>query len=161
MVNEEFQCLRCSTCCRNLLENKGGIMRGLPLTEKEAELFPKDMLSPKVACGADKPENVILFQLNVSCCPNINNQNECKIYSNRPLMCQSFPIVAGAISNRCRVFIYRKTGFNYDEPYSMSTQLEASDRLEKYIQKKLIKGSRCKQKIWEYDLKTKRWFLQG
>jgi Fe-S-cluster containining protein len=136
-------------------------MRGLPLTEKEADLFPKEAVSPKVATGTDKPENVILFQLNLGCCPNINDKNECTIYVNRPLMCQSFPIVAGAISNRCRVFNYRKTGLNYEEPYSMSTQIKASDRLEKYVQKKLTKGSRSKQKIWEYDLKTKRWFLQA
>ena len=154
---EEFQCLRCSNCCRNLLEIKDGMLRGLPLTEKEAELFPESMIAPKVAIGVDKPENVILFQLSVNCCPKVNNRNECLIYAKRPLMCQSFPIVAGAVSNHCQVFNYRKPGLTYDEPYSMAAQLSASDKLEKYTKSRLSKSCRKGLRIWEYNLENKKW----
>jgi Fe-S-cluster containining protein len=153
----DFHCLKCSTCCRNLLENKDGVLRGLPLTDDEAKRFSAEVLAPKVAAGVDKPEIVILYQLKVNCCPNLNSRNECQIYEKRPLICQSFPIVAGAISNRCRVFNYRKPGVTYDEPYSMSAQLDASGRFEKYVQSTLRKNIRKSLRIWEYDLNSKKW----
>jgi len=153
----EFQCLRCSTCCRNLLENQNNVLRGLPLTEKETSLFPPEAVAPKLALGVDKPEKVILFQLKVGCCPFVNNQNECQIYPKRPLMCKSFPIVAGSISNRCRVFSFRKSGLTYDELYSMKTQLEASDRFTRYLQSGMRKRNQKRMKIWEFDLTTRKW----
>ncbi len=159
--SSDFQCLRCATCCRSLLESKGDITLGLPLTEHEASLFPEKLVVPKVAVGVDKPESVILYQLKVKCCPHLSSQNQCQIYVKRPLMCQSFPIVAGAVSNRCRVFSYRKPGLSYHEPYSMEAQLVASGKLEKYLLKQIKKNNRPELKIWEYDLNSKKWRLQG
>lgn len=152
-----FECQRCATCCRNLLEEKAGILRGLTLTEIETPLFPADMVAPKFAVGETKPESIILYQLVVNSCPHVTKENSCPIYEKRPLMCRSFPIVAGAISNRCRVFNFRKIGVSYDEPFHMKEQLQASDRLTKHmktvIRKKYKKGLR----LWEFDLITKRW----
>ncbi len=154
----EFQCQRCAKCCRNLLENKNGILRGLPLTEKEAVLFSKEIVSPKVGIGVNKVSEIVLYQLNINCCPSINEQNECEIYLKRPLMCQSFPIVAGSISNRCVVFQYRKPGLQYSEPYRLTRQVEASEKLEKYTQNRIQKYHKKGLRIWEYDLMTKKWF---
>jgi len=156
-----FECRRCATCCRGLLESEEGISRGLPLTDKETKLFPSEIVAPKLAVGVEKPEFVILYQLTVNCCPHINNENNCQIYSVRPLMCQSFPIVAGAISNRCQVFSYRIPGRAYDDPFSMTAQLQANDKLERYIHTRLRRTSRKGLKIWEYDLSTKKWTDRG
>jgi Fe-S-cluster containining protein len=155
----EFQCYRCAKCCRHLLEKKGDVLRGLPLTESEKKIFPPDIVSPKMGIGLKEPLEVVLYQLNANCCPHINERNECRIYVDRPLMCQSFPIIAGEISNRCRVFSYRKPGLKYDEPYTMKQQLEASNKLEKYVQKCIAKYSPGKLKIWEFDLATSKWIL--
>jgi Fe-S-cluster containining protein len=153
----EFQCQRCAKCCRNLLESNKGMLRGLPLTEKEIQLFPKEIVSPKLGIGLNEAEEIVLYQLNITCCPNINERNECKIYHKRPLMCQSFPIVAGSISNRCTVFQYRKPGLFYSEPYRLTKQVEASERLEKYTQNRIQKHLKKNLRIWEYDLTTKKW----
>jgi Fe-S-cluster containining protein len=158
---EDFQCSKCATCCRNLIENKEGVIRGLPLTEKETQFFPKEIVLPKLGIGINCPETVVLFQLTVNCCPHLSPKNECQIYLNRPLMCQSFPVVAGAISNRCKVFSYRKPGFNYAEPFTMAKQIEASNKLERYTQKRIGKNSLKNLRIWEYDLATKKWVDKG
>jgi Fe-S-cluster containining protein len=157
MEHGSFECLRCAFCCRNLYETRGGVLRGLPLTEKETGLFPAELISPKLAIGTNGPETVVLYQLNVNCCPHLNTQNQCQIYNRRPLMCQSFPIVAGAISNRCKVFSYRKPGVNYTEPYTMAEQVQASQKLEKYTQKAVMRRHVKGLKVWEYDLAAKKW----
>ena len=152
-----FECLRCATCCRNLIENKAGVLRGLTLTESEKHLFPPQTISPKLAVGENGPTKVILHQLNVNCCPHVTAENVCPIYEKRPLMCMSFPMVAGAISNRCHIFSYRKIGMLYSEPYHMKEQLEASEKLTKHIENSVRKNHRKGLVLWEYDLNTKKW----
>jgi Fe-S-cluster containining protein len=133
----------------------------LPLNERETKLFPSNAIAPKLAVGVEKPQTIVLFQLIVNCCPHVNEKNECQIYAKRPLMCQSFPIVAGAISNRCQVFNYRRPGVAYDEPYSMTAQLKASNKLEQYIQNYLRRNSRKGLRVWEYDPNSKKWLDKG
>jgi Fe-S-cluster containining protein len=147
----DFKCLKCGTCCRSIIEILGGVKRGLPLTENETVIFSKEHVSPKLALGLTQPETIVLYQL------NINAQNQCQKYEPRPLMCRSFPIVAGDISNRCKVFSYRKVGVAYCEPYSMANQLEASNKLNAYISKSLKKHFQRGLKIWEYNLATGTW----
>jgi len=119
------------------------------------------MVSPKLAIGAAKPEVVVLYQLNVNICPYIDDKNACSKYVERPLICRSFPIVAGAISNRCRVFSYRKVGVSYNEPYSMTKQVEASEQLDAYTRNRMKKNRIKGLKIWEYDLAAEKWHNIG
>jgi Fe-S-cluster containining protein len=161
MSKESFRCLQCATCCHNLIETQGNVSRGLPLTEIEKALFPAALVSPMLGVGLEKPEKVMLHQLNVTCCPHIDKQNCCQIYETRPLMCRSFPIVAGAISNRCRVFSYRKPGLSYEEPYTMAEQLRASEKLERHIEGYFRKGRMKGLNFWEYDLAAKKWHPRG
>jgi Fe-S-cluster containining protein len=153
----DFECLQCATCCRNLLETRDGKSSGMTLTDKEASIFQPAIVSPKIALGMSAPEITILYQLNVKCCPNVNEKNMCQIYEKRPLVCQSFPIISGAISNKCKVFSYRKVGLSYSEPYAMIRQLQASEKLDKYIQNRIRKHFKEGIKLWEYDLTTKQW----
>ena len=157
----DFECSRCATCCKNLIETSDNMKRGLPLTKEEALLFPTELVLPKLGVGLKAPETVILYQLALNCCPHLNEQNECQVYAKRPLMCQSFPIVAGAISNRCRMFSYRKPGATYAEPYRMTNQVKASSKLEKYMEKQIRKYSKKGLKTWEYDLNTQTWLDRG
>lgn len=152
-----FDCLQCASCCRHLLEVKDGRSRGLTLTEKETSLFESKLISPKLAIGLREPQVIILYQLNAKVCPHVSESNSCQIYQNRPLVCQSFPIISGAISNRCKIFAFRKVGLSYDEPFSMKTQLEASEKLDKYIQNRIRKYFHKGIRLWEYDLATKQW----
>ncbi len=157
----DFVCKRCGLCCRNLLETKGGVQRGLPLTEKEATLFPSEFVSPKLAVGVAEPKIIVLYQLNVNVCPYINNQNTCKKYENRPLMCQSFPIVAGDLSNKCTVFSYRIKGISYNETFSMKDQADASNKFTLYLSNRIKKNYRKGLRVWEYNLATRSWICLG
>ncbi len=156
----DFECLKCGACCRKLLQTTDGVTRGPPLSEKEANLFPPEVISPKLAVGLVEPKTVVLYQLNVGVCPYINQKNECQKYVDRPLICRSFPIVAGAISNRCKVFAYRKVGVSYCEPFPMAKQLEASEKLDGYTLNRIRKHFKKGLKAWEYDLATKKWIYK-
>jgi Fe-S-cluster containining protein len=158
----DFECLKCGECCRTILRSdEGGFKRGLLLTEKEIHLFPKEAVSPKLAIGLTEPKTVVLYQLNVNPCPHLSSRNECQRYSERPLMCRSFPIIAGAVSNRCKVFRYRKVGVSYNEPYTMVEQLEASDKINKYIENCIKKHYKKGLRLWEYDLAAEKWVDKG
>ncbi len=154
---KDFECLRCGSCCRTILYTANGAKRGIPLTEKEVALFPSEVVSPRLSVGLSKPETVILWQLNVNVCPHINAENQCQTYDSRPLICRSFPIVAGSVSNRCRVFSYRKVGVSYSEPFTMASQLEASDRLNAFIKSRIKRFCMKGFRIWEFDLDTGKW----
>ncbi len=157
-----FECLRCGECCRKILNrDEDGFIRGLLLTEKEVQIFPKEAVAPKLAVGLTEPKTVILYQLNMNPCPHLSSRNQCQQYSERPLMCRSFPIVAGAISNQCKVFSYRKVGVLYNEPYTMAEQLEANDKINKYIENGIKKYYRKGLRLWEYDLAAKKWVDKG
>jgi Fe-S-cluster containining protein len=156
----DFECLRCATCCRNLLETSGGELSGLPLFENEKSLFLPDLVSPKIALGFSEPDMVILFQLNVNCCPHLTCPGQCEVYASRPLMCRSFPVVAGAISNRCRVYAYRKVGLSYVEPFAMKDQLLANAKFESYLRNRIKRFYRKGLKLWEYDLASKKWIFK-
>lgn len=160
-MSEIFQCKRCGTCCRNLLEDIRGIKRGLILTAKEASLFHSEMISPSLGIGMSKPKIIIIYQLNVNTCPHINNKNECLIYDKRPLMCKAFPYESGNFSNKCTVFSYRKVGQFYSDFVPSEHQIDASEKLNRYIwnrfRKYFIKGI----KVWEYDLATKNWVFKA
>ena len=157
----DFECLQCSKCCRSILETSGGVTRGLALTEREAKIFPPEIVSPKLAVGVSEPSVVILYQLNVTVCPYVNDYNQCSRYEERPLICRSFPIVGGAISNRCRIFSYRKPGVVYAEPFNMDKQMEASRKLNTYTRNRISKHYQKGLKIWEYDIATKKWISKG
>ena len=156
-----FECKRCGKCCRNLLEDIKGIRKGLVLTAKEVSLFPSEMISPSLAVGTEKRKKPITYQLNANICPHIDNKNECLIYDKRPLMCKAFPYESGNFSNRCTVFSYRKVGQFYCDFMPSESQIDASEKLNRYIwnrfQKYFIKGI----KVWEYDLATKNWIFKA
>ncbi|NLE03308.1 MAG: YkgJ family cysteine cluster protein [Crenarchaeota archaeon] len=158
--NAEFICLQCGTCCRNLIENRNGRSSGITLTKNETSLFRSEIVVPKIALGMYGPEIFLFYQLVVNCCPYIDEKNQCKIYEKRPLICRSFPIISGAISNKCQVYSYRKVGLTYDEPYKMTLQLAANNKLEKYFQNQIKKNFKKGIKLWEYDFSTKHWIYK-
>lgn len=160
-MSEIFQCKKCGTCCRNLLEDVQGIRKGLVLTAKEVSLFPSEMISPSLAVGTEKRKRVITYQLHVNICPHIDNKNECLIYDKRPLMCKAFPYNSGNFSNKCTVLSYRKVGQFYSDVEPSELQIDASKKLNRYgwnrFRKYFIKGI----KVWQYDLATKNWVFKA
>lgn len=95
----KFECKKCGWCCKNFSQNKG--ISGLPLFEWEKDKFEKlaekkgiklyfqptdlifDKRSGKHIC--------ITFSMENEPCPFLEN-NQCSIYSERPIVCRSFPL---------------------------------------------------------------------
>jgi hypothetical protein len=75
LTESDFNCLKCGTCCRNILEDINGRMSGLILTPKESELFPCEVVSPKMAIGMNEPKIILLNQLNSNNCPHISEKS--------------------------------------------------------------------------------------
>lgn len=153
-----FECLKCGTCCKNLLEELDGIVGGLLLTADETKHFPYEMISPKMAIGVEKPEKVIRYQLNVNDCPHIDEANNCRIYENRPLVCRAFPYDEEGFALKCKVFSHVKEGEFYTTEYS-AAEIDASSKLSRYFRNQEEKYRKKGSKKWEYDLRTKKWLF--
>lgn len=160
-MSEIFQCKKCGACCRNLFDDIRGIRKGLVLTAKEVSLFSSEMISPSSAVGTEKQKKPITYQLNANTCPHIDDKNECLIYDKRPLICKAFPYESGNFSGKCTVFSYRKVGQIYCDFAPSRFQIDASEKLNRYIrnrfQKYFMKGIR----VWDYDLATKNWVFRA
>lgn len=153
--------MKCGTCCRNLLEEREGVLKGLVLTEKETSLFPPDMVSPHNATGRKKPEHIIDYQLNVNDCPHIDERNECRIYEKRPLICRAFPYIQGNFSVKCPIFGSRfKAGLLITVPLP-DAEVEASQKRDRYFQNRLRKYLKKSSKIWVFDLATRQWMAHA
>jgi Fe-S-cluster containining protein len=159
MKTIDFECLKCGTCCKNLLEDFDGLLKGLVLTGKETKLFPEETISPQMAIGVDSPKIILQYQMNANDCPHLTEKNECKIYNNRPLMCKAFPYESGTVSNKCKLFVNVKIGEPVDTEISNS-EMEASEKLNRHTMNLFQKEFRRGMKLWEYDLATKKWFLK-
>jgi Fe-S-cluster containining protein len=153
-----FHCEKCGTCCRNLLEEREGILQGLTLTAKEKVFFPKNMISPLTAIGKIEQKQIIDYQLSVNDCPHINEKNECQIYDSRPLICRAFPYVQGNFSMKCPILrgIFKKAGLRITFPVPDS-EAEADQKRDRYFQNRLRKYMKKGSKIWIFNLATKQW----
>ena len=89
----EFTCLRCGKCCRELLAEDKGILRGLTLLPGETRLFPTGNVKPAIGVGQSPLTGgfkLIACQLEVDECPNLSG-GLCSIYTERPASCRQFP----------------------------------------------------------------------
>jgi Fe-S-cluster containining protein len=150
-----FECRKCGTCCRNLIEDVNGMKAGLVLTVKEISLFPSEMVSPKLAIGFEKPEKTILNQLNVNDCPFITESNDCRIYDKRPLVCRQFPYKSeGFASAKCPVFFNVARGTDIE--FSL-IEIEAKEKMVRHTNNRIKKCRGERLRGWFFDLRTNQW----
>jgi Fe-S-cluster containining protein len=154
---EDFECLKCGTCCRTIVESIGSVTRGLMLTSKERALFPAESILPQFALGLSKPKIIVFYQMTLAQCPHLDEQSGCKIYEKRPLICRAFPLMANHISSRCKVFNKRKVGQVYQDIYPMVESKKANEKIDRYIKTNFNEYLRKGFNEWEYDLSTKTW----
>ena len=156
-----FECKKCGTCCRNLVEDVNGIINGLFLTSKETRLFPSKLISPKIALGVDKPKKTVAYQLNVNVCPHINDRNECRMYEKRPLACKSFPFEIGllksTVSVKCPQIGSKMKVDEFREVELSGTEIEASQKINRYLLNRYQKYFKKGTDLWKFDLKTRKW----
>jgi Fe-S-cluster containining protein len=88
-----FECQRCGTCCKDLVQEDRGILRGLTLLPGEEKAFPEASVMPAVGLGRRPHERVftvIAHQLAEETCPHLG-EAECRIHDRRPSSCRQFP----------------------------------------------------------------------
>ena len=85
-----FPCRQCGKCC-NMLEREN--WTGISLFPWEKQLFPAEDIKPSLGLG-ENPEHpdfkTILYTYDKPGCIHLQ-ENNCKIYTQRPLVCRSYP----------------------------------------------------------------------
>lgn len=170
-----FKCLKCGRCCRTLLKDVNGILRGLGLTIEETRLFPTELISPGMGIGygeIDKPKFVLQYQLNVNECPHLSENNLCKIYQERPLACSAFPLISmgphGTVIAKptdCRFVEEYELKYSplntflspqeFIAPVEWSARFETDEQLKKMFQQHIKDVT----PLWDFDLGTKEWII--
>ena len=145
------------------MEDVNSITNGLFLTSKEIRLFPSKLISPKIAIGASRPKKIVAYQLNVSVCPHINERNECRIYDKRPLACKSFPfeieLLRSTVSVKCPQIGSKMKVEEFREVEMSGTEIEASQKVNRYLLNRYQKYFKKGTNLWKFDLKTRKWIM--
>ena len=157
----DFICLRCGTCCRNLLDKTNGVTQGLFLTEKETALFPPEIIAPRIGIGLDEPTVILAYQVNTDICPHLGDSSKCKIYEKRPLMCKAFPYSKGNISAKCMFFSPKKREQFYNNIFPMVEMRKADQELNEHCLNILRGHFKAGIKEWVYDLAAKKWVVKA
>lgn len=168
MAVPDFQCLRCGKCCIKLLKESQGTRKGLPLFPKERKIFPNDSIKPHIGIGrkpTDSKFKIISYQMIENICPHLEN-NECKIYDDRPIACRAFPLfphiiigegVTMKIDPACTSL--KKLGIHY--PHEDVFFTEGSLKNELLYVNELSKISsqahRNIKRTWIFNLKSDKW----
>ena len=157
-----FNCLRCGTCCSNLLAEDWGILRGLTLLPEERELFPEPLVKPAIGVGR-RPHGrgfrIMAYQLTEDNCPHLG-EGSCSIYPDRPASCRQFPFsLRRGPEGKVQV------GFDLNCP-ALVVLIEENQRVNVgsdarlYAEKLLdieLEALSSPKKAWFYDLRSGRW----
>lgn len=161
MSSIKFQCLQCGECCQKLIStSKVHKQLGLSLLPEEISIFPMELVFPCLSIGRrGQAKTIILFQLGVMRCPFLTG-NGCRIYDNRPLACQTFPIqikgdnpLAITLDSGCQW--YKKHAKNNKliiDIRDFAKEVKAGLTLHKYSDQFSEGG------LWAFDLKNKIWW---
>ena len=159
-----FNCDRCGHCCRNLLQPQDdGTLLGLALlTAQEKALFKDVDVVPYTAVGKDSPREILMYQVKNNVCPHINRNNECLIYSKRPLACRAYPIVNTIGKKIVDLECPQVSKYTPDELRQVGFPDELGEAMT--IINKLIKKSLRKEHgnhtLWRFDVATKKWHIE-
>ena len=158
-----FHCLKCGSCCRDIVKDVSFGKAGLFLLPQETKFFPKEHVYPLYGAGLKgrtrpRPERVYVYQFALKVCPHLNQNSLCNIYEKRPLACKAFPLEStplGAFGHReCR---FLKTHLKEGEMADLWANPElftANKMLWLYIRSVHEKFG---PPFWNFDLSTKKW----
>lgn len=150
---------------------------GLSLKLEEFKLFPPEIVSPQFGVGTRtslKPRHILSYQLNVNVCPHLTEDNNCRIYNNRPLSCRAFPLISlGPIGTTiadakdCKFveqhekkhgsFLTHLYPLN-ENNFKMDIGWSAIYQIVDNIKRKLFKALRRKRdRLMKYNLRNNKW----
>ena len=109
-----------------------------------------------------RPSDVGVFQLNVNVCPQLTSNNDCKIYSKRPLVCQAHPLslvmdqavpISASVDISCH--------------FAMQIPGGSKVKLSDYFSDEILKANavccsylesiKKQSDVWLFDLETNKW----
>lgn len=166
---KKFQCLKCGTCCRNLIVNFGDWTLGLILLPEETNLFPESLIAPMWGIGVKgrsrpRPEKVCVFQLNTKICVHLTDKNTCRIYAERPLICHAHPLniqvaegrlISASVNGSCKGISRMPVNRNIKlSDYFEDDILEANTILSTYLERMFVESHGY---VWLYDLASCKW----
>lgn len=158
----QYVCQRCGKCCKDLIQQDRGILRGLSLLPEEIGLFPEGLVKPYLGIGR-RPHmakfQVIAYQLSSDSCPYLV-ENNCSRYDERPITCKQFPFSLDLDQEDEPLL-----GVDMNCPAAVELinttdgQIEFTDRndAEKLLalKRRVMENPR---RAWVYDLATMKWF---
>jgi Fe-S-cluster containining protein len=164
-----FKCLRCGSCCKNLVvASTFETSKGLVIFPEERPLFPEGLVFPFHGVG-NFPEGryfrIVTYQVSARTCPHLkfNKLSMCNIYERRPLACKSFPFFylgsPFTISGTCLAL---KGNCSFVKKY----KIESPSRIKALNEKKAAEQILSKMSIregtqWYFGLKEKEWIPLG
>jgi len=160
----EFTCIRCGKCCRSLLSEDRGILRGLTLLPEELHLFREDAIRPAIGVGSrphDSKFKVLAYQLAVEPCPHLE-ETGCAIYVDRPSSCRQFPFSlehSGDDGPLLGVDLNCSSAARLLDAYTQIS-FEGRDAAERLLRIK-EQIAQNHSRAWFYDLKICRWVRGG
>jgi Fe-S-cluster containining protein len=103
--NIQFHCTRCQQCCGDTKTRTRHVL----LSDKEAETISKITSKPaeEFACQikGHEPYGYEMKKTREQKCPFLD-ENACRIYPSRPLICQYYPFRLGTLRNGKQVFSF-------------------------------------------------------
>jgi Fe-S-cluster containining protein len=157
-----FRCLRCGRCCKDLLAEDRGVLRGLTLMPDERQLFPESKVRPAVGVGkrpSGRGFEVIAYQLTEDTCPRLNG-NICDVYTERPSSCRQFPF-----SLRLGTGGELLMGFDLNCPSiralledlaEPSVRFEEREHAERLLSVE-VEAMKNPERAWYFDLGGEKW----
>ena len=159
-----FECTRCGVCCRNLRMPQGNWILGLILLPEETCLFKPEEVEPMWRIG----EDICFLQMKRNDCPHLQKDNSCAIYSQRPMICRSYPlhlmvtppkmeVLDASLETKCKVLDL--TGQPVKNLVSVFTKEAISAAAEMSLMTfEMAHIARKKhKKIYFFDLQTEKW----
>jgi Fe-S-cluster containining protein len=156
----EFRCIRCGECCRSLISEDRGMLRGFTLLPEEAHLFPANVVRPAVGVGRrphDHKFKVLAYQLAVEPCPHLE-ETGCVIYGDRPSSCRQFPFSLEPSKDGeplLGVDLNCPSAARLLDAYTQIS-FEGREAAEKLLRIK-ERVAQNPRRVWLYDLRTDRW----
>ena len=92
-----FDCQRCGRCCRDLLSEDAGVLRGLTLLPEEKGVFKLDIITPAMGKGKnpkEPPFEILAYQLTEDKCHTSKKTFARDILRDQQAA-GSFPLVSG------------------------------------------------------------------
>lgn len=163
-----FHCINCGECCKKLLIERQGVLKGLPLFPEERILFRRDVVKPEFGIGTLPGENgfkIISYQMTRAVCPN-HVYGGCTVWINRPAICRSYPIVPvisqglkivkifDMTCNALQTYAKKWEGLIVPlEPSSVESERTGYSQVVKITERILSNIDH----VWFFDLKTLSW----